>query len=45
MKLGNYEEAWADLDRADEQGVGSATDYVRDQLREHMPEPEREGEG
>jgi tetratricopeptide (TPR) repeat protein len=45
-RLGRYEEAWRDLRRAEELGLGAmAVEDIAESLREHMPEPEREGEG
>jgi hypothetical protein len=43
MELGNYAEAWADVHRAED--AGHAAPELREQLLQHMPEPEREDEG
>jgi tetratricopeptide (TPR) repeat protein len=45
-RLGHYEEAWRDLRRAEELGMNSmGVEDIAEDLREHMPEPEREGAG
>ncbi len=43
LALERYEEAWRDLHHAED--LGQPPGPIADQLREHMPEPEREGEG